>query len=59
MTKERKKAPTEYCLAIRSDLQFSYFLKKDSYAHFFCVEKQERLIDWVLALRMAKVVYSL
>jgi hypothetical protein len=55
MIKERKNAPTEYCLALRSDLQYSYFLEKENYAYFFCVEKEERLIDWVLALRMAKV----
>ena len=55
MMKVSKKNPTEYCLAIRSDMSATYFLEKTDYIHYCCVEKQERMVDWVLALRLAKV----
>lgn len=55
MTKRHKKSPTNFCLALRSDLNRSYYQDTNDYVKFLCIEKEERLLDWVLALRIAKV----
>ncbi|KAI8908945.1 hypothetical protein EDD86DRAFT_191138, partial [Gorgonomyces haynaldii] len=50
----RKKTPTQFCFALRSDMPSSSFKDHTEYCKFFCVEKAGRLFDWVLALRLAK-----
>ncbi|KAJ3244091.1 hypothetical protein HDU78_011489 [Chytriomyces hyalinus] len=50
----RKKAPSRYCFALRSTASMTIFEKADEYAHFFCVDTQDQLADWVLGIRLAK-----
>ncbi|KAJ3047882.1 hypothetical protein HK097_011084, partial [Rhizophlyctis rosea] len=54
LSQRRKKSPTQFCFALRSTNSVTFFENKDDYVRFLCVEKQERLYDWVLALRLAK-----
>lgn len=54
LSKPRKKTPTSFCFALRS----SSLPNEKGYCRFFCVEKPERLFDWVLALRLCKVIFS-
>ncbi|KAJ3037479.1 hypothetical protein HDV00_001654 [Rhizophlyctis rosea] len=54
LSQRRKKSPTQFCFALRSTNSVTYFENKEDYVKFLCVEKQERLYDWVLALRLAK-----
>ncbi|KAI9099977.1 hypothetical protein DFS34DRAFT_516615 [Phlyctochytrium arcticum] len=54
LSQRKKKAPTEFCFALRSTNSISYFENKQDYVRYLCVEKQERLYDWVLAIRLAK-----
>ncbi|KAI8930283.1 hypothetical protein BC831DRAFT_395364, partial [Entophlyctis helioformis] len=51
----RKQMPTEFCFAVRSVNSVAVFENKNDYCKFVCVEKRERLYDWVLALRLARV----
>jgi PH domain len=49
ITKTHPKSPTAFCFAVKS-------FGPDQECKFFCVEKADRLFDWVLALRLAKVI---
>ena len=51
--------PTEFAFALRSTQNKSIFEKPEDHCHFVCVEKQERLFDWVLAMRLARVSFYL
>ncbi|KAJ3305419.1 hypothetical protein HDV03_001513 [Kappamyces sp. JEL0829] len=52
--KPSKKSPTNFTFVLRSDLHPSNFQEKEDYIKVVGVEKEERLVDWVLALRLAK-----
>ncbi|TPX70399.1 hypothetical protein SpCBS45565_g01789 [Spizellomyces sp. 'palustris'] len=54
LSQRRKKTPTQFCFALRSTDSISYFENKKDYVRYLCVEKQERLYDWVLAIRLAR-----
>ncbi|KNC98828.1 uncharacterized protein SPPG_05804 [Spizellomyces punctatus DAOM BR117] len=54
LSQRRKKTPTQFCFALRSTNSISYFENKKDYVRYLCVEKQERLYDWVLAIRLAR-----
>ncbi len=47
--------PTDFAFALQSTQNKSIFERPEDHCHFVCVEKQERLFDWVLALRLARV----
>lgn len=49
--------PTDFAFALRSTQNKSIFERPHDHCHFVCVEKQERLFDWVLALRLARVCF--
>ncbi|KAI9007372.1 ubiquitin-related domain-containing protein, partial [Gaertneriomyces semiglobifer] len=49
-----EKTPTNFCFALRSTDNIAMFENKKDYVRYLCVEKQERLYDWVLAMRLAK-----
>ena len=51
----RKAQPSPFCFAIRSTQNSKIFENKDDYIHYLCAPSAERLVDWVLALRLAKV----
>ncbi|KAI8620098.1 hypothetical protein BC830DRAFT_1059675 [Chytriomyces sp. MP71] len=53
--RESDRAPTRYCFALRSTASLTVFEKADEYAHYFCVENQTQMVDWVLGIRLAKV----
>ncbi|KAJ3411255.1 hypothetical protein HDV05_002471 [Chytridiales sp. JEL 0842] len=54
LTTRKRRTPTNYCFALRSTQSVKIFEDKSDYMRFFCVDKQERLFDWVLAIRLAK-----
>lgn len=54
LSQRRKKTPTQFCFALRSTDSITFFENKKDYVRYLCVEKQERLYDWVLAIRLAK-----
>ncbi|KAI8851483.1 hypothetical protein BC829DRAFT_361004 [Chytridium lagenaria] len=53
--RDKKKTPTQFCFALRSTSNISIFENKVDYVRFLCVDRQDRLYDWVLAIRLAKV----
>jgi hypothetical protein len=55
LSRKRRKTPTNFVFAIRSTNNSSFFEREEDFCHFICVEKEERLFDWILALRLAKV----
>ncbi|KAJ3319514.1 hypothetical protein HDV06_006247 [Boothiomyces sp. JEL0866] len=57
LMRPRKKSITDFCFALKSDLNSSFFQDINDSAKFVCVEKPERLADWCLALRLAKSEY--
>ncbi|KAJ3308642.1 hypothetical protein HDV04_001007 [Boothiomyces sp. JEL0838] len=57
LMRPRKKSITEFCIALKSDLNYSFFQDINDSIKFLCVEKPERLADWCLALRLAKSEY--
>ncbi|KAI8904590.1 ubiquitin-related domain-containing protein, partial [Powellomyces hirtus] len=54
LSQRRRKTPTQFAFALRSTDSISMFENKQDYVRFLCVEKEERLFDWVLAIRLAK-----
>ncbi|KAJ3195930.1 hypothetical protein HK101_010609 [Irineochytrium annulatum] len=54
LSRVQGRTPTQFCFALRSTSNVSIFENKSDYVKFICVEKQERLYDWVLAIRLAK-----
>ncbi|KAJ3182547.1 hypothetical protein HDU85_002645 [Gaertneriomyces sp. JEL0708] len=54
LSQRKKKTPTNFCFALRSTDNIAMFENKKDYVRYLCVEKQERLYDWVLAMRLAK-----
>ncbi|KAJ3268535.1 hypothetical protein HDV01_002682 [Terramyces sp. JEL0728] len=57
LMRPRKKSITEFCFALKSDLNSSFFQDINDSARFVCVDKPDRLADWCLALRLAKSEY--
>ncbi|KAJ3333786.1 hypothetical protein HDU76_003600 [Blyttiomyces sp. JEL0837] len=53
-SQSRKNTPTPYGFAIRSTQPRVIFEKEDDYINYMCVDKEDKLDDWVLALRLAK-----
>ncbi|KAJ3415679.1 hypothetical protein HDV05_004357 [Chytridiales sp. JEL 0842] len=53
-SKLSSKRPTKHCFALRSTQRFAIFENKDEYVTFGCVNSQEKLNDWILAIRLAK-----
>ncbi|KAJ3105308.1 hypothetical protein HDU97_008205 [Phlyctochytrium planicorne] len=54
LSREKRRTPTNFCFALRSTSNISIFENKVDYVHFLCVDRQDRLYDWVLAIRLAK-----
>ncbi|KAJ3220107.1 hypothetical protein HDU67_006863 [Dinochytrium kinnereticum] len=54
LSRDKKKTPTQFCFALRSTSNIIIFENKVDYVHFICVDRQDRLYDWVLAIRLAK-----
>ncbi|KAJ3023606.1 hypothetical protein HKX48_002154 [Thoreauomyces humboldtii] len=50
----RRKTPTKFAFALRSTDSMAMFENKQDHVRFLCVEKEDRLFDWVLAIRLAK-----
>ncbi|KAI8590297.1 hypothetical protein BDZ88DRAFT_496788 [Geranomyces variabilis] len=46
--------PSAFTFALRSTDSISMFENKQDYVRFLSVDKEERLFDWVLAIRLAK-----
>jgi hypothetical protein len=51
---KKEKRPTGFCIALRSSQRFEIFEDKDEYVHFFCASSQEKMNDWILAIRLSK-----
>ena len=54
LARPRTKTPTPFCFAIRSTLSLKQYEKLEGYCKYLCVEKDNRLKDWVLALKLAR-----
>ncbi|KAJ3154197.1 hypothetical protein HDU86_004741 [Geranomyces michiganensis] len=54
LSQRRKKTPSPFTFALRSTDSISMFENKQDYVRFLSVDKEERLFDWVLAIRLAK-----
>ncbi|KAJ3153101.1 hypothetical protein HDU89_000729 [Geranomyces variabilis] len=54
LSQPRKKTPSAFTFALRSTDSISMFENKQDYVRFLSVDKEERLFDWVLAIRLAK-----
>jgi hypothetical protein len=51
----KRRAPTKYCFALKSDQRMGLFEDLEAgYVFFFCAESEEALRSWVLALRNVK-----
>ncbi|KAI9142044.1 hypothetical protein BKA69DRAFT_1027879 [Paraphysoderma sedebokerense] len=57
--RDNKKAPTKFCFALKSIERMGLFedIERD-YIHFFCTEHLDKMKDWVLSIRNAKVSSS-
>ncbi|KAJ3111734.1 hypothetical protein HDU96_005396 [Phlyctochytrium bullatum] len=54
LSRDKKRTPTQFCFALRSTSNIALFENKVDYVRFLCVDRQDRLYDWVLAIRLAK-----
>ncbi|KAI9193381.1 uncharacterized protein BJ171DRAFT_587490 [Polychytrium aggregatum] len=54
LCKKRNRAPTNFCFALKSTSSISFFENKDDYIKFVCVDREDRLFDWVMSLRIAQ-----
>ncbi|CAG8719518.1 10679_t:CDS:2, partial [Scutellospora calospora] len=50
----RKKQPTKFGFALKSQEKFSLFENPEDYVHFLCADHLEKTNDWVLSIRAAK-----
>ena len=55
LSQRRSKTPTKFVFALRSQDSPSIFQNKLDYVKFFCAEDGDKLKQWIMALRMAKV----
>ena len=56
LTKPLKRAPTKFAFALKSQDKITMFESPDQdYVHFLCAERLEKMKDWVLSIRNAKV----
>ena len=55
LLQERKKAPTKFCFAMKSQDRLGTFEDSKEYVRYLCVEQPEKMKDWVLSIRNAKV----
>jgi hypothetical protein len=54
LTTRKRRTPTNFCFALRSTQNIKIFENTGDYVRYICVEKQDRLYDWVIAIRLAK-----
>ena len=54
----RKKAPTKFCFALKSQQMMSYYEDIDKgYVYYLCAEHLDKMKDWILSIRSAKVSF--
>ena len=58
LMRSKKKAPTKCCFAIRSQLHRRHFEKAEDYCIFLCVDLVDKMKDWVLSIRHARVSFT-
>ncbi|CAG8606114.1 24508_t:CDS:10 [Dentiscutata erythropus] len=53
-TQLRRRQPTKFGFALKSQEKISLFENPDDYIHFLCADNSEKNNDWVLSIRAAK-----
>ncbi|CAG8627840.1 1932_t:CDS:2, partial [Dentiscutata heterogama] len=53
-TQLRRRQPTKFGFALKSQDKISLFENPDDYIHFLCADNSEKNNDWVLSIRAAK-----
>jgi hypothetical protein len=51
----RNKTPTKFCFAVRAQQASAFYESMDDYAKFLCVDHMDKMKDWVMSIRSAKV----
>ena len=54
-TRTVKKSPTKFMFALKSQDNIAIFENPDNYMHYLCADHFDKMNDWVLSLRAAKV----
>ena len=57
-TKPVKKSPTKFMFALKSQDNIAMFENTDDYMHYLCAEHFEKMNDWVMSIRSAKVNFN-
>ncbi|RGB40029.1 hypothetical protein C1646_619677, partial [Rhizophagus diaphanus] len=56
-TKTVRKSPTKFIFALKSQDKVAMFENPDDYIRYLCADHLDKMKDWVLSLRAAKVIF--
>ena len=54
-----KKSPTKFTFALKSQENIAMFENPDDYMHHMCADHFEKMSDWVMSIRTAKVIFKI
>ena len=52
-----RKSPTKFIFALKSQDKIAMFENPDDYIRYLCADHLDKMKDWVLSLRAAKVIF--